>query len=663
MRLAIVIVLLIALTPSFGLLAETINNDGIAAAYQQQRLAAAQPIELASPGLVISNAIEADLLIVSRVAYPLGLEVSALDSEGSVLPLGSVQLMPRNHLVLPLTEQVLNADAGFEKGSIRVSYLGDSEMIQAWLLSRVGHQIHELELESVGASSANEFLAFWDKTLTRGNRPKLFFLNAGEAPMGVEISAHTGDSPQSHHRWLLDPGQSAHWQPESGQGWAEISQDGLPGTLLVVGRISGPRFLGTLPVFENRSDAGATLERFSLHSVPAPLAFGEGESLSLTLFNSTEKFASAEVLLQAAENQEILFQDLLHLPPGGIRTIPFNKMSSVLDPRANQEARITILTATPGLLAYGFSTTGADEVVDLAFFPRSLAHDGGIYPLFPLESHKTYTHLVNLGTESSTIVAQFWWPGGTYSYGPVTIPSGGSYRIDVQDIVQQQKPDLLGRTLAPDFRSGLFRWRVHGGSRALLGRTEIQRRGSRDSFGLNCLSCCHEVPSGTVVPSVVDFFPGQTPTFQSCVTYNTCVGTEGPFPTIADSINSPAPFNWNGSSISASDAAKDKLSFTGAEEGITLMCQFEVFPIEGRGTGNTCKELLRKPHDPLSIWDVFKKCTEQLSDVAPASRCSSCQSCCNQILAWKECTKVGLLSANSDHQGCLTNCATELGCN
>lgn len=634
-----------------------------AEAIRQQRRAAAQPTELLSPGLMTSQLSQNELLVVSRVSHPLSLEIAVLDSEGHVLPLGEFRAEPRDYLLLPLTEQIRLANPEFEIGSVRVSYLGDPEMLQAWLLTKQGPRVTELQLQSPISGTATEFVTFWDSSMTRGAKARVFLLNADSSPMTIDFVANAGHKPPVPRRWLLEPGQSIQWTSQSAKGWARISHDGQPGKLLKAGLIAGPQFLGSLPIFETEVDPADPAEELSLHSLPVPIGFRNGNDLVVALFNDSSRVAQVGVTAQAAESGGAIFRETLTLPPDSILTVPIGEQSTVLDPRLRQEARVTVSSDNLGLKAYGFSISDAGDVVDLVLFPRHAAHDGGIYPLFPLESHETFTNLVNLGSEESTIVAQFWWSEGTYSFGPVTIPPGSSYRIDVRDIVQRQEPDLLGRTLAPNLRGGLFRWRVHDGSRSLIGRTEIHQRDNRDTFGLNCLNCCFEMPRGAVVPGVVEFFPGQTPTFESCIFYDTCIGTEGPFPTIPDSVSSPLPFTWNGSNIAASDAARDNLSFTKIEDGLTLLCTVQQFEIQGTGTGDTCKELLRKPHNPGSLWSASKKCTVQLADAPGSQRCALCRSCCDQILAWKTCTKTGLTTANSEHQACLVNCATELGCN
>lgn len=291
------------------------------------------------------------------------------------------------------------------------------------------------------------------------------------------------------------------------------------------------------------------------------------------------------------------------------------------------------------------------------------AHASGTYPMLPLDSHEVFLTLLNLGDEPTDVVAQFYWEGGTYSYGPVRVEANGSYRLAVDDVILQGKRDMLGQTLDPDHTHGFLKWSARAGSKTLVGRTEARRRGGRDTFGFNCNACCGEIPSGLVIPGSVEFFVGATPSFQTAVQIDTCNGTMGPYPTTATSFTTPAPFTWNGVTVGASSPAKEAASFRGFEEGTLpgTVCDYRLMPIVGIGTPNSCKTILRKLHKPTQSWDVNQTCVFQVGSES-SGKCSKCQACCNQILAWKECTKTGLANANHEHQLCLGNCATDV-CN
>lgn len=225
----------------------------------------------------------------------------------------------------------------------------------------------------------------------------------------------------------------------------------------------------------------------------------------------------------------------------------------------------------------------------------------------------------------------------------------------------EHKPDLLGRTLDPEYTRGFLKWSARSGSKTLVARTEARPRQGRDTFGFNCTSCCGEVPSGLVVPSTVEFFVGATPSFQTAAQIDTCNGSMGPFPTTATSLTTPTPFSWNGAIVGASAPAKETASFHGMEEGTFpgTVCVYQQMPIFGLGGPDSCKTLLKKVHKPIESWSNSQACTQQVGSEPPNKKCERCNACCSGQRAYRLCRHQNQEAVEHEYQVCQGLCLVD----
>ncbi len=528
-----------------------------------ERLLSAAVVELFSPFYSVAAADETLLLALNTVNEPVVFDLAALSPRGDVLPLGRYELAPSRHLALGLRDPIRLAGPDFLQGSLRVSFLGDTDTLQAWVVVRRSRQVIELSLQSPSEGSGSELTAFWDTTGVVG-KPAVYLVNAGDRPVRYTLAGDARPEAELASAITISPGERHRLGPRSPRerGWLRIRHDGDTGMLVGAAVVEGRNHLSTAGLVHGSSEVAGEYEAAR---VPLDSLGGDaGAGALVTLFNGGTKPNPVRVTVVSSVTGEPLTEVTRRLAPAEVVSIPLSKrLASLLTDLAGQEVRVRISGENPGLLVAGRSVLTGGEIVDLSFFPIADAHAAGSYPVLPLEDFDVALTLANLDPEDSEVVAQFFWDGGTYAFGPVTIAGGTSYRLSVAEVVDLGKPDLLGRTLPRDLPGGFLKWKVQSGSRRLLGRTEARFRGGRDTFGFNCYGCCYEIPWGSIQPGFVEFEVGQSPLFQSCVSYDTCSGTMGPYPFTPSSMTVPAPFSWNGVHVSATSAAERDLSFFG----------------------------------------------------------------------------------------------------
>ncbi|MGH7562129.1 MAG: hypothetical protein ACRENB_14045, partial [Gemmatimonadales bacterium] len=584
-----------------------------------ERQALAQPIDLFCPFYSVRGQRSTDLFLLNTTADPLQVDLSALAGDGSSLPLGRYLIEGSQHLFLSM-RQLLPADGtGPEQGSVRASLLGDADSLAAWAVLRGGRQAFEIPFVTPADIGSQTLLSFWDATLAgRGEPSEVEFqlLNSTPEPVSFSLELGSGRRPLRTMGGTLPPGARQQLEvPHSlrMRGWARLTHDGDPGALLGVGLVRGSDYLMALELV---TPAGA---RKGLHfeAIRLPRELERGSTLPETvvsLLNTGEKTQVATLELLDQDSGAVLWERSIHLDPWEVRSESIRRGQGEGTMIVSGEARLRVRSDEPTLLVRGTSTLAAGELVDLAFFAAADAHTGGTYPLPDPQRYAVSTWVVNLGTEASTVVAQLFWAGGTYSVGPVVVAAGGSHRFEIADLLARSTPDLLGRRPDPLHPQGVLKWIVQRGSHELIGRTEVRRRDGSDSVGFNCFGCCWQIPSGLIVPSEVSFLPGELPPFEAAVQFNTCSGLLGPFGTSYDSATVPYPFTWDGSVIGASGGGDEDIRFEGIEEEIPFgICPPRQKGIFGIGRAKTCQKL----HNPNN-YKANQTCPPQTD---------SCQEC------------------------------------
>lgn len=611
----------------------------------EPRLVTAVPTAAAADG--------AELFLLNGVQDVVEGTIELLSSTGEILRGVPFEVPPSDHSTVAIGE----LHQGAPVASIRVFHRGGDDALQAWLVLRRAGQVADLVLQSPGAASGRTLSGFWDLTgRARGARPVFYVLNTSAVPVRLEVDSSEPGRRAAH----TVPAHGVEAVRPSGSGstgWLEIRHDGPEGALVATGIVTGPGELSVTPLAAPREAGEAEYV-----TIRVPVREPEEAARPVTyvsLFNGGA--SDAPVAIEVAD---ALTGDSLHrveqvLAPRQIASLTLTELLGRAAAPTGDEVRLHVRGEQGDVRVGGFTRLASGAVLDLAFVDASGAHGSGHYPLVSLEESDVFLTVVNLGTEAAEVVAQLFWDGGwTYSYGPVTIPSGASRRIDVRRLADEATPDMMGRTLDGRYGRGMLKWKVFEGEPALVGRVEVRPRGTGDTFGFNCWGCCWEEPSGRIVPSNVSFFLHQSPLFEAGVLWSTCSGTMGPYPTNPDSMLVPAPFAWDASNVAASAAAEETLSFEDFKQKVTATCKYFLKKITGFGGASTCKHLLRKPNNPSQTWNASQTCTSQVG--GSSNPCTLCQTCCDQILSWKICSKVALTTANNEHQACLVNCATDV---
>lgn len=586
------------------------------------------------------------LILTSAVNQAVEVFVRAKFSDGRALPLGRHLALPSRHNALELKSLLEAADPTFRSGSLWISYLGTPETIQAWVVARRDLDATVLALTAPSDVASRRFIGFWGATVPSGSvRHTLHVLNTSPGSVRYAIW-----SDATARRWREIGADESHRValPASHRGgWVQIEHEGEGGELVAQLTSHGPSAVrGQLPVWSLPSGYGKDFEALRIDLVP-------GSKATVTLWNSRTEPQTVIVTARDWRTSQVIWQRVFTVAAQASHEVPLPPS------KAGESAlRIQVAAERAGLLVQGKHETPSGEVGEISFIDHSYVHASGSYPILPVGNYDTRLTLLNLGTEIAEVVAQIYWDEGSHAIGPFVVEAGGSYALSVRELIELGDADMLGRTLPRDLGDGFLKWKVHRGSRQLLGRTEAIVAESGDRIGFNCLGCCWESPWGGIEPAYVDFFVGETAGFTAWVAYHTCNGTMGPFQQTPSSMTVPSPFSWDGMTVSASSAAEEVLSFGDWGEQVSSTCTVTPAFFGGSGVADGCKILLRKSHDPSQSWSTSQACTVQASSES-GQRCSRCNSCCTAQRNYWTCKKKAQHIVTSEYNACIGHCATD----
>lgn len=611
----------------------------------QERFANRVPLQLFAPLVRSSSKATTEVYLLNLTTLPVPVSLHYYDRSRNRSSVGSLQLEPRTHQTLDLTPYIEPAPG--LGGYIGVSFEGDNDTLQCWTVHRSGAEAFETPCTNPAKLQSNRSVGFWGipATETRTS-PHLALFNVGASRLPYRARLlNQGFSVD--HQGSIEPGQIAYIEVPlklRRAGAVEIDHEGTPADLIVSGIWQGNKAGGAIPILEaGNIPAVADYHGFALGQLSAAPA--------VTAFNQGAEAASVEIRAIDASTGQVLRQRTMRLEGREVRTWPMTELFKGL---ALTGVRLQIVS--PGQVLANANALGAEgQSIELALFPAESAHGGGTYPLPALSSADVKFSAVNLSDEEITILGQAFWEGGSYALEPIVIPARVARTVDFRTLAAEARPDLLGRTLDPGYRRGYFKWLARGRQDSLIGRTEVFIPGSTDRFGFNCFGCCWQYPSGSLLPTTVSFLPGQTVGFQACVTFNTCGGNLGPYPTFVNYVVSPAPFSWDGSNVTASAAASDTLQFQGTEDEVGAQCVQRERTIAGAGKADTCDHHLNNGQ----VWRLDTPCSQQVSGY---NRCLGCEVCCLSIKNHGECRLVNQTLVNSQYNSCQTLCQVDLGC-
>ena len=604
---------------------------------RSERRVNAQPLSLIAPHYSIAGHDEADLVLLNTFSDPMQAALTAVGAGGEETPLGSFTVEPTQHLALSVRELAGNASAP-RTGSLRLDFQGDFDMLQAWAVLRRGSDVLEIPLVGIGKLQALEVASFWDVREVRASQraePLYYLVNGGPRALTVtaEVLPGHGKGQAREVRELLPPGGRAvlaplGLSPSLRSGSVRFTHDGPPGALAVSGVLAGDSSLAALPVSAS-IDRSLPAEWHAVRlPVPVPAPGLPAGRPVLVLYNASGMAQRSEVAILDGQSGTVLAARARHLPAGEVTSLVLDGASL---PESGARVRVR---GERSLQVYGFVEQPGGEVTDLAFFPRSDAHQNGSYPLLPLAEAEVFTTFVNLGGETAEIAAQISWQGGTYALRPFAVAPGASRRLDVAALAEARVPDMLGRTLDPEYRHGFLQWSARRGSHELIARTEARPGGGRDSFGFNCFGCCPENSFGDLVPGGVNFDVGVSVTFEAGEFIQTCNGVLGPYPALVTGLTYAAPLTWNGVTTTSSGLTAQTVRFR-AEGEKTEITSCVQFPKEITDSGPVTVDKCQAQNAPGI--DPTKACHQQ------RPTCEGCHDCCeaNKKAAYCRCDKTG----------------------
>lgn len=562
-----------------------------------RRLAQAAPVRMVAPLWHVGPSTSSDLYVINTFSEAVDTEVSVLDPRGRVVGTAFLTVETARHRVLSIASLVGSSPVGgLSQGSLRLEFVGDADMLQAWVVRSDSGGVTELALKKVSADSERELTSFWDlrRTPSRsGEEVRFWLVNGGVEALPYRVEAgRPGTLGRVLEASVLQPGEQRVWEPRgagisSTHGVVTFVNEGTPGALAVAGLIEGRRAVANLPIVT--PEMRALRPEYDAVRVPffSAVRAGLGEAV-VTVVNMADRTQSVAVQVVAArDGVDLLGAGRFEVRSGEVRSVDLGSLLNLQEVLSPEGAHVVIRGELPGLLVSGLASSYlTGETTELSFFPREKVHPSGSYPVPDPKRFDVSTTLVNLGTEESRIVGQVSWDGGTYSIGPVVIPGRGSHTVDFRRLAALGDKDLAERTLPSSFSGGFFHWTVQGGGTELIARTEASPQGGRDAFGFNCFGCCFEMSRGAVLPGSTTFAAGTSSPFEGVEFIDTsCSGTMGPYTPYSPTLSYGAPFSWNGTTVSASGPATQSLSFSAPGHRTTIQLPCSEIPITIFGAG------------------------------------------------------------------------------
>jgi hypothetical protein len=620
--------------------------------FKTSRLASAAPVSLLSPYFSVQDGEDTQLYLLNTFADPVEIDVTVLSSLGDVLPLGRFTVEVTSHLALSLRELLEDADPPFAWGSLRVEYFGDPEMLQGWAVLKQASQVMEWPLGSQEEKTSTLLSSFWDtRQFGEQVRPSFIITNKGMAPVTATIIFGQKLKERIRETRVLPGLTSYRFEPPFdhrglSHGWVRIQTPGSPGALSGLGFLTGDHFLGRLDL--DAPSEATTAGRLEALRMPVGFPDNSRGRTMVTLFNDSALATRAELTVLSSSGTE-LSRTRVRLSPGVITTRDVASLLSAHVAELPEEVRMRITSPGGKVRVQGLSVLPGGDVLDIALFQGAAGHQSGIYPLPSVDDLEVFNTMVNLGTEPSEIAAQIFWRGGTYALPEIILPVGGSYRFTMDELIHQEAPDILGRTIDPDYEAGFFQWTVRRGSHEIIARTEAIPSGGEDAFGFNCSTCCPETSFGGMVPGQISFNIGQSPSFEGVEYISTCTGTLGPFPANFTSFSYSSPISWNGHVVSSIGDTFQYLGFTASGER-TQLGQNECFqvPTTFFGNGPVTVDKCRQQHHPG--YDPTPGCQQA------STGCANCYDCCEKEKEVGKCQCDSTSSPGICKGGVVTTC-------
>lgn len=598
---------------------------------REARLEAADLEVLVAPLLPWLAGQELQLVVNSRFTEPIDLHVAASSPAGEMDFLTHQRLEPRGTLRLDLDEMLQLFDPGPRDHSLRLSYVGDAEMIQAWLISEGRAGAMEQQMIKVSLQSLTQWHSFWDLDAVAAGRavvPRFAFQNTEMTPVSIVLRLDDGSGEVESIERVVTAGGTWHFQVDRRMraGTLSVGHDGSPGQVQAAGVLAGGTFLAQLPLVPHRPDGGPeSYESMILSSEDAsrrrPIA-------QLAAIDVVKPSAAEVALLDVDTGLPLASQEVV-LRPGHPASLDLSTLLALgVSDREVERFRLRIRSPSR-VLAQAFLVGSHGVPTDIALVPASKAHDSGTYPVPNLDRYVAWAEFLNLGEEPAQIFAHLSWAEGDYAVEPFEVPPGGTRMLDISALAESGPPDAAGRSFRPADRPIYFQWMGRRGSSDLIARTFVRRHGETDAIGFNCFGCCEEFPFGAMVPEFAAFLVGTSAQFMAAEYIDTCSGTIGPFYAAPNGVTFNSPLSWNTHEVSAAGQTTQTVSFTGSGMYMQVFCKPRAINYFGDGP-TVADEACQQAHNPG--FEPSRGCCGMFG-----LNVSACKSCCDREKSVADC--------------------------
>jgi hypothetical protein len=599
---------------------------------RQARLDLAARELLVAPLLPTLPGQQLRLVVNSRFTEAIELELAATTSEGELHLLTIERLEPRATLWLDLDAHLAMAVTRRLDLSLRLSYVGDPEMIQAWVLSDGPAGAMEQQMVKVSLQSAKEWHSFWELETfapSRGVRPRLAFQNTEMVPVSLDLQLTDGSGERHSFEHLIPAGGTLHFTPERAMksGTLRARHDGGDGQVQAAAILAGGAVLAQLPIVPYRQDVQSEIYESMIIAADPP---SQRRPVLLLANVGGSTPVPIEVELVEIETGGLLARQELSLQPDRPSSLDLLMLLAASPGNGQIDAfRLRVLSPNARVLAHALEVGSAGRPTDIALVSASKAHDSGTYPLPDLDRQAAWSEFLNLGDEPAQIFAHLSWPEGDFALAPFEVAPGGTYVIDFRGLAASDVEDAAGRRFRPGGQPAYLQWMGRRGSSDLIARTFMRRDGEDDAVGFNCFGCCEEFPYGGMVPEFAAFLVGTSANLMAAEYIDTCSGTIGPYYAAPNTVSFSSPVSWSTFNVQAVGQTEQTITFTGSGMYTSGSCQARPIPYFGEAPV-VADEVCQLTHNPN--FDPTRGCCGMFGADGVA-----CKSCCEREKAVADC--------------------------
>ena len=240
-----------------------------------------------------------------------------------------MEIAGSSQTTISLNEILSESGSEFGNGSVRIDYLGEEHLLDAWAVVQTGSQATTVPFADPGKIQSTRAQSFWDTRSFEkrgGIEPVYVLLNTRDSVLEYSATATTSEEgSETTYHGKLQPQAVELLSTGLGNdaaGSITFEHDGLPGDLISIGLLQGESYLNPLPVFDPETPLST-----EYHSVTMPLrsrdSLGNPVSMRVLVsaFNSTQEHREASVVVFDPTTGEELTRHEGILEPGGVNTL------------------------------------------------------------------------------------------------------------------------------------------------------------------------------------------------------------------------------------------------------------------------------------------------------------------------------------------------------